>query len=134
MSQILERAKKQFREKISGSGGLLSISVPEWQDEQGRETVIYFKPASTLMLKDFSKLLELVNKSTVESAVDIIILRALDDKGRAMFKTVERTEFMREIDPTMILKIMSMMGEKDTEWMESYGEKTHTLVEIAEKN
>jgi hypothetical protein len=133
MSIFLERAKKQFLDKLTSSA-LLSIEVAEWPDENGKPTVIYFKPASTLNVKDFSKFIDLVKQGTVESAVDILILRAIDDKSKAMFKPVERTVFIRETDPVVILSIISRMGEADNEWGDQTGEKNQTLVEIAEKN
>ena len=43
----------------------------------------------------------------------MLILRALDSDGKKMFKPVEKTEIMREVDPNIILKIVTAMGEDD---------------------
>ena len=42
-------------------------------------------------------------------------MRAIDANGNRMFKLAEKTEIMREVDPNMILKVVTAMGDSDTE-------------------
>lgn len=129
MSDVLERAIKQFREKIAGSE-LLHIDVPQWPDEQGRPTLIYFRPLTALRLETFDKVVDLIRKATVMAAVDILILRALNADLTPMFKSVHRLELIKNIDPHVLLDIIARMGELDAQ-SENY---SATTLETLEKN
>lgn len=125
MSAILDRAMKQYREKVEAAG-ILSLDVSEWPDENGQPTVIYFRPLSTLPVKDYSKVVYYATQETVESAVDILTVRALNADKSPMFKAVERSELLRKVDSEVILKIIGRMGELDS--------ATKNTIEEAEKN
>lgn len=125
MSIILERAMKQYREKVEASG-ILSLDVPQWSDEQGKPTVIYFRPLSTLPVKDYSRVVYYAAQETVEAAVDILIVRALNSDKTPLFRSVERGELLRKIDPEVVLDIIGRMGELDS--------VSRNSVEEAEKN
>lgn len=125
MSIILERAMKQYREKVEASG-ILSLDVPQWPDEQGKPTVIYFRPLSTLPVKDYSRVVYYAAQETVEAAVDILIVRALNSDKTPLFRSVERGELLRKIDPEVVLDIIGRMGELDS--------VSRNSVEEAEKN
>jgi hypothetical protein len=113
MSAILERAMKQYREKVEAAG-ILSIEVPQWQDESGNPTLIYFRPLSTLPVKDYSKVVYYATQETVEAGVDILIVRALNADKTPMFRGVERGELVRKVDSEVILDIIGRMGEQDS--------------------
>lgn len=105
MSKVLQKAKKHFHSLNSGE--LQSLEVPEW------ETTVYWKIGG-LNFAQQSKVIELTNAGkTAEALVEMLILRALDSDGKKMFKPVEKTEIMREVDPNIILKIVTAMGEDD---------------------
>jgi hypothetical protein len=105
MSKVLQQAKKHFHSL--NSGDLQSLEVPEW------ETTVYWKVGG-LNFAQQSKVIELTNAGkTAEALVEMLILRALDSDGKKMFKPVEKTEIMREVDPNIILKIVTAMGEDD---------------------
>lgn len=129
MSQILERAFKQFRDKVSATE-ILQIEVPQWPDERGNPTVIYFLPLGALRTELYSKIFELIRKATVEAAVDILIYRALNEDKTPMFRPVNRIEMLKKLDPEVLLEIIGKMGELDA----AYSEKPAHDVEDAEKN
>jgi len=125
MSAILERAMKQYREKVEASG-ILSVEVPQWPDENGKPTIIYFRPMSSLPVKDYSKVVYYATQGTVEAGVDILITRALNADKTPLFKQVERGELLRKVDPEVVLDIIGRMGELD--------KTTQNTIEEAEKN
>ena len=101
MSEILEKAKAQFRERLSGD--LSSVEVPEW------ETTVYFKPSMNLRQQE--KVLALSSQGKAAEAIAMtMILRALDEDGKPLFKTVELGEIMRGVDPDVVARIVSEMN------------------------
>ena len=112
MSDILARALKQYQDKVANSE-LLSIEVKEWPDEQGKPTLIYFKPLGTLPVREYNQFLNFAKEQTLEAAIDLIILRALNDDKSKMFKAASRAEMVRGMDAEVVLSILSQMGEAD---------------------
>lgn len=105
MSKILSKAKEHFKEVANQ--GQSSIEVPEWGE------TIYWQIGG-LNFAQQSKVIELQNSGkTAEALVEMLIMRAIDGEGKKMFKMVEKTEIMREVDPNVILKVVSAMGESD---------------------
>ena len=100
---VLQIAKKHFHSLNSGE--LNSIDVPEW------ETKVYWKMGG-LNFAQQSKVIELTNAGkTAEALVEMLILRAIDADGKKMFKQVEKNEIMREVDPDIILKVVTAMND-----------------------
>lgn len=107
MSTVLSAAKEHFKEVANQ--GMANIEVPEWK------TTIYWKIGG-LNFAQQSKVIELQNGGkTAEALVEMLIIRALDSDGNKMFKMSEKTEIMREVDPNVILRVVSAMGESDTD-------------------
>jgi hypothetical protein len=98
MSDVLKNATAHFRNKISGD--MMSISVPEWGDAK-----IWFKQTSTL--KEEGKLIELTQKgSTVEALVETLIQKARNEDGTKMFKPADKTVFLNEVDPQVLIRVI----------------------------
>lgn len=111
MSNVLQQAKKHFHSLNSGE--LDSLEVSEWG------TTVYWKKGG-LNFAQQSKVIELTNAGkTAEALVEMLILRAIDADGKKMFKPVEKTEIMREVDPNVILKIVTAMGAGDDDTITS---------------
>ena len=112
MSNILEVAKTQFRDRMSGK--LQFSNVPEWLVD-GKETVIYYKPS--MNFKDQGEVLKLHGEGKQAEAVAMtFILRAMDEDGAKLFKRSNMTELMRQIDPDIISRVVSEMGGDDPEF------------------
>lgn len=108
---VLNNAKKHFHSLNSGE--LNSLEVPQW------ETTVYWKSGG-LNFASQSKVIELTNAGkTAEALVEMLILRAIDSDGKKMFKQVEKNEIMREVDPDVILKIVTAMNENEDDVVSS---------------
>ena len=106
MSEILDAAKTQFRDRLSS--GLSQLVVPEWE-VNGKPTKIYFKSAMTM--KEQGEVLQLTNTNKqAESVVMTLIIRALDADGKKMFRRAHMTEIMNQLDPDIISRIVVEMG------------------------
>ena len=104
---VLNKAKEHFKE--IANQGQAHLEVPEWG------TTVYWN-ISGLNFAQQSKVIELqANGKSAEALVEMMIMRAMDADGKRMFKLAEKTEIMREVDPNMILKVVTAMGDSDTE-------------------
>ena len=105
MNPVLDKAKAHFA--AHAEKGMNSIEVEEW------ETTVYWKVGG-LNFAQQSKVIELqqANKGA-EALVEMLIIRALNEDGKKMFKPAEKTILMNSVDPAVILKIITAMGEDD---------------------
>lgn len=98
MSKILDKATAHFRAKLSADS--LSIYVPEW------ETKVFFKQSITL--KEQSKLIELATTGkTVEALVETLLVKARNEDGTKMFTQMDRQVLMNEVDPQVLIRVVS---------------------------
>jgi len=106
MNTPLQNATAHFRSKISGE--MSSLKVEEW------DLTIYYKPSATL--KEQSKIIELSQKgNTVEALVETLIQRARNEDGTKMFAPADRQVFMNEVDPEVIIRVVSEINGVDDE-------------------
>ena len=115
MSELLESAKNHFREKLGG--GLKSIEVPEWE-VNGKPSVIYYKPSLNFLQQEKILALSDQNKKA-EAIVEALIQRALDVDGNKLFKSVNRQELMRGVDPEIISRVVGEMSGDEVDGDES---------------
>lgn len=107
MSQILKQAQEHFKSKLAG--GLNKMTVPEWK------TDVYYKPAYSFAVE--SKIIELQQQGkTVEALVESIISKALDPEGKPMFTRMDKVTLMNEVDPTVMLKVASVLNSATAEY------------------
>ena len=106
MSKIIEKATAHFRNQISGE--MKSIEVPEW------ECKIFYKSANSL--REEGKILELSQQGkTIEALVESLIIRARNEDGTKMFTMADKMIFMNEIDPKVLIRIVSEMNSVSVE-------------------
>ena len=99
MSNILEQATSHFREKLSNE--MKYIVVPEWGNAK-----IYYKSVTTL--KEEGKLVELAQAGkTIEAMVETLIIKARNEDGTRMFNAADKITFMNEVDPAILLRVIS---------------------------
>ena len=102
MSKILETATGHFRSQLGGA--MSKITVDEWGMD------IYFKTITTL--KEQSKLVELAGSNkTVEALVESLIIRGRNAEGKRLFTSADKVTFMNEVDPTVLIRVVSEMNE-----------------------
>lgn len=105
MSKVLSKAKAHFAE-ISNKG-MESFEVPEW------DTTVYWKVGG-LNFASQSAVIELQNAGkSADALVEMMLIRALDKDGNKMFSKMEKPVLMNQVDPNVILKIVTAMGESD---------------------
>ena len=109
MSEILNAAKLQFRERMSAPLG--RILIPEWTVD-GKPAEIFFRP--TMNFKQQGEVLRLASEGKqAEAVVLTLIFRALDADGKPLFRKVNQTEILNEMDPDLIGRIVGEMGGDD---------------------
>jgi hypothetical protein len=101
----ITKAKEHFK-SILAQGLVGPIEVPEW------DLKIYYKPATTFAQE--AKIVELTSQGKqVEALVESLIMRALDVDGKALFTRSDKTELMREVDPNIIMRIVTEMNDPE---------------------
>lgn len=107
MSDILERAKAHFRDRLSED--MDSIEVSEW-GEKDIPLVIYFKP---MTLKQQDAIFKHVRAGSLKSLVETLIQRSLNEDGKRLYKSAHMIEFMNHVDPSVIERVVTGMAGDD---------------------
>lgn len=111
-TSVLGNAKNHYKNALSHE--LKSIEVPEW------ETTIYFKSASTFASEQ--KIIELHQKGQlVEALVETLLSKSLTADGKKMFSQADKVVLMRQVDPDVIIRIVTAMNEAKEEAKNSLG-------------
>ena len=101
MSKVLDKATAHFRNKISGA--MRKVHVPEWECD------VYVREASSL--KEEAKILELSQQGkTVEALVESLVAKARHEDGTKMFAMPDKVVLMNEVDPTVLIRVISEMN------------------------
>jgi hypothetical protein len=109
MSKILEKATAHFRNKLGGE--LHKITVPEWECD------IYFKGSNTL--REEGRIVQLSQEGkSVEALVETLIVKARNADGTKMFGMPDKMIFMNEVDPTVLVRIVTEMNNVSFETMD----------------
>lgn len=104
-NSILNNATNHFRSAMTQE--LKEIEVPEW------DATIYFKTATTFATE--KKILDLHSKGEmVEALVETLLAKALNKDGSKVFSPADKVVLMREVDPEVIIRVVSeMQAAKD---------------------
>lgn len=101
MNKVLEKATGHFRSKLTAP--MSKIRVDEWDCD------IWFKSVNTL--KEESRLVELAQQGkTIEALVETLIIKARNEDGSKMFNNMDKVVFLNEIDPNIVIRIVSEMN------------------------
>lgn len=116
--KAIDRAKEHYS-RLAGQP--TRIEVPEWGDDDS-PLVIFATP---LTLYERMRL-QRSNKSgsDIEAAVELLILKAQDAQGNAVFSREDKNELLRGVDSKVIGRIAEAIIGKDDD----------LLLEDAEKN
>ena len=108
---VLERAKTHFKERLGEE--LQCLDVPEWPDDNGEPTKIYFR--SSMNLKQKSIILKHYQKDELDKAIAFqLIFRCRDKDGKLIFNANQLDQILDEIDPDVASKIISEMEKGET--------------------
>ena len=99
---IIDRAKSHFE-----SLGTQSIEVPEWKDDDGKPTIVYWNP---ITLSEKNKLFKKSdNLSDVSILADILIMKALDKDGNKVFTLEDKIPLMHKVDSDVLSRLATAM-------------------------
>jgi hypothetical protein len=107
---VLTNAKNHFKDVLAQ--GMKEVEVPEW------ETTMFFKPATTFAQEQGVVKLHQEGKLT-EALVETLITRALDKDGKRVFKGADRVVLMNQVDPAIIMRIITELNSDEAEVQES---------------
>lgn len=100
-NSILENATTHFRNKISGE--MKMIEVPEW------DCKIWFKTSNTL--SEEGKVMRLAQEGkTIEALVETLIMKSRNEDGTKLFRPADKSVFMNEVDPTVLIRVVGEMN------------------------
>lgn len=99
--RAIDRAKDHFN-----SLHVKRIEVPEWGDDKG-PFVVYTKPFT---LRDQGKL-QVASKNSNESEMlaDLLIMKALDEKGEPLFTIEDKVALRTNVDANILARIAAQI-------------------------
>ena len=104
---VIDIAKSHFE-----SLGIQSIEVPEWKDEHGKPTILYWNPINLSEKNILFKKSD--NLSDVSILADILVMKALDKDGNKIFKPEDKIALMYKVDSDVVAKISNAMVQNIT--------------------
>ena len=99
---ILDNARSHF-ENI----GVQSIEVPEWKDENGNPSIIYWNPINLYEKNVLFK--KSGSMSDVSILADIVLMKALDKNGNKIFTLEDKLVLMHKVDSDVLSKVATAM-------------------------
>ena len=109
---VLDNARSHFRSALSQE--LQSVEVPEWN------STIWFKVATNFAVEQ--KIIELHGKGhLVEALVETLISKALHEDGSRMFTAADKIVLMRDVDPEVIISVVTAINEAKASAKEALG-------------
>ena len=99
---VIDRAKTHF-ENI----GIQSVEVPEWKDDDGKPTKIYWQPINLFEKNKLFKKSD--NMNDVSILADIVVMKSLDKDGKKLFKLDDKMDLMTKVDSDVLSRIATRM-------------------------
>jgi len=99
---VIDRAKSHFE-----SLGTQSIEVPEWKDDDGKPTVIYWNPITLAEKKRLFQKSD--NLNDVGILADIILMKAIDKDGKKLFTLEDKIPLMHKVDSDVLAKVATQI-------------------------
>lgn len=99
---VIDIAKSHFE-----SLGVQSMEVPEWKDEHGKPTIIYWNPINLSEKNILFKKSD--NLSDVSILADILVMKSLDKDGKKIFKPEDKIALMYKVDSDVLSRISTAM-------------------------
>tara|TARA_S200002703_G_scaffold121594_1_gene107473 strand:- start:199 stop:552 length:354 start_codon:yes stop_codon:yes gene_type:complete len=104
---VIDIAKTHFE-----SLGVQSIEVPEWKDENGNATILYWNPINLSEKNILFKKSD--NLNDVSILADIVVMKSLDKDGKKVFKAEDKLALMYKVDSDVLSRISSAMVQAIT--------------------
>lgn len=107
---IKAKALAHFKAKLAGN--LFSYKVEEWDCD------IYYRATANMATE--AKIMNLTQTGkTAEALVESIVLKALDENGKRIFKEIDRIELLHETDPSVLIKVAGVLNNANSESIEA---------------
>ena len=97
---VIDRAKNHFAAK-----DVRVIEVEEWGDN-GQPLKVYSKP---MTLAEKRKLFNGAKDADIGILVDVLIMKARDEKGDALFTLENKRDLLNAVDPEIIGRVASLI-------------------------
>ena len=104
---VIDRAKSHFE-----SLGTQSMEVPEWKDDDGNPTVIYWNPITLAEKKRLFQKSD--NLNDVGILADIVLMKALDKNEKKMFLLEDKIALMHKVDSDVLAKVATQIIQNIT--------------------
>lgn len=102
MVSVLSRAKAHF-------GTRRSLTIPEWKDEDGNPTVLYWKPFTVDEQAKLKAARDAAEDDATDAMLRVIIAKAQDAEGKKVFDIGDRPELRVAVDALILDRIMDAM-------------------------
>ena len=99
---VIDRVKSHF-ENLQN----ITIEVPEWKDENGNPSVIYWNPINLYEKNILFK--KSGTMTDVSVLADILVMKALDKDGNKLFKAEDKLALMYKVDSDVVAKVANAM-------------------------
>ena len=99
---VIDIAKSHFE-----SLGVQSIEVPEWKDEHGNATILYWNPINLSEKNTLFKKSD--NLNDVSILADILVMKAIDKDGNKLFTLEDKLALMHKVDSDVLSRIATAM-------------------------
>ena len=99
---VIDRAKSHFE-----SLGTQSMEVPEWKDDDGNPTVIYWNPITLAEKKRLFQKSD--NLNDVGILADIILMKAIDKDVKKLFTLEDKIPLMHKVDSDVLAKVATQI-------------------------
>jgi hypothetical protein len=99
MARAIDSIKRHYSENR-----MRSITVDEWQDDEGRPLVIYYE-VLTVQAKDYLHRLNKKYGDTLEWLVSVLISEAKDAQAKPLFTKDEKPILMMQADAGVIERV-----------------------------
>lgn len=94
---VLDNVRRRF-----DALGMCCVEVPEWPDETGAPTRLYFTPFTP---KERDRLYAR-DRGDAERAVDFIVMKACDEQGKAVFSLADKPQLLRMAEANVLARIV----------------------------
>ena len=115
-TSALDAATRHFRTKVDKTS-LKKIEVKEWGIDVYYKTAISWKQQAEIMDK-------LAEKKTSEALIETVVLRCLNEDGSRMFNTADRTTLINEVDPMVLVEIVTQINNDTGESVKEIKKKS----------
>ena len=105
----IEAATGHFKNRLNGDLG--KYHCEEWGID------LFYKSTSSLAVENKIMAFQQQGK-TAEALVESVISKALDKNGERLFKQTDRATFLHEVDPSVIVKIATVLNNANADSVE----------------